>query len=382
MSITHEPWAPVELSVEPRIARGMCYAMFAYDIGLSIDLEACERRITALKQRATIRHKRRSPTYFEYRPAPLRVTQEAEPLALGDYYSGKSVDTVLYDFGAVSVTYRIPLTGTFSRLLTLSDDLYDNVLLLKDAQQRVEQLLAVIEAAVVRPHIADFSEDYTIFQIEAFSPPCKVDELISTHTQAIAQILRFEDQALSEQEVHDALSCRIAFGLEDVTIIDWNAAFLFDRDADDVLAVLEFANVELLEMRYLDDQLDDALDQAYEALSSHPRRRLRLPGASTADMHLVAQMQVDSAILFEGVNNALKLLGDQYLARLYRLASQRFHLEEWDASIIRKLHTLESIYGKIADRSANWRLELLEWIIVVLIAVSIILPFILGAPLH
>jgi len=28
-----------------------------------------------------------------------------------------------------------------------------------------------------------------------------------------------------------------------------------------------------------------------------------------------AQWQVDSAILFEGVNNALKLLGDQYLAR-------------------------------------------------------------------
>ena len=39
-------------------------------------------------------------------------------------------------------------------------------------------------------------------------------------------------------------------------------------------------------------------------------------------------MQVESAVLFEGVNNALKLLGDQYLARVYRLASQRFHLEE------------------------------------------------------
>jgi hypothetical protein len=47
-----------------------------------------------------------------------------------------------------------------------------------------------------------------------------------------------------------------------------------------------------------------------------------------ADLHRVAQMQVDSAMLFEGVNNALKLLGDQYLARVYRLASQRFHLEE------------------------------------------------------
>ena len=47
----------------------------------------------------------------------------------------------------------------------------------------------------------------------------------------------------------------------------------------------------------------------------------------------VSQWQVDSAILFEGVNNVLKLLGDQYLARVYRLAAQRFHLTEWDASI-------------------------------------------------
>jgi hypothetical protein len=44
-------------------------------------------------------------------------------------------------------------------------------------------------------------------------------------------------------------------------------------------------------------------------------------------------------------------LGDQYLARVYRLVSQRFHLEDWDASILRKLETLESIYGKMSDRA-------------------------------
>jgi hypothetical protein len=86
-------------------------------------------------------------------------------------------------------------------------------------------------------------------------------------------------------------------------------------------------------------------------------------------------MQVDSAVLFEGVNNALKLLGDQYLARVYRLVSQRFHLTEWDAGILRKLQTLESIYEKMSDQAVNWRMEILEWIIIVLIAVSIALPF-------
>ena len=146
--------------------------------------------------------------------------------------------------------------------------------------------------------------------------------------------------------------------------------------------MLEFANIELLEMRHLDQQLDDALDQAYDAIARRTWRRFQLPGSSQTDLRRIARLQVDSAVLFEGVNNALKLLGDQYLARVYRLASQRFHLEEWDASILRKLQTLESIYEKMSDVAAGRRMELLEWIIILLIALSIVIPFVPGLPGH
>ena len=141
--------------------------------------------------------------------------------------------------------------------------------------------------------------------------------------------------------------------------------------------VLEFANVELLEMRWLDQQLDAALERAYEALSRQTWRRLVTPGGAGTDVRRIGAMQVESAILFEGVNNALKLLGEQYLARVYRLASERFHLAEWDASILRKLETLESIYQKLSDQASSWRLEVLEWIIVVLIAIEIVLNFVM-----
>jgi hypothetical protein len=43
----------------------------------------------------------------------------------------------------------------------------------------------------------------------------------------------------------------------------------------------------------------------------------------------------------------------QYLARVYRLVNRRFHLDDWDASILRKLDTLESIYKKISDQASN-----------------------------
>jgi hypothetical protein len=129
-------------------------------------------------------------------------------------------------------------------------------------------------------------------------------------------------------------------------------------------------------MRYLDQQLDDALDRSYATSATEQSQGLRrFFGGQRKELRYVARLQADSAILFEGVNNALKLLGDQYLARVYRLVSARFHLSEWDASILRKIQTLESIYQKMSDEAANRRMELLEWIIIILIALEIVLSF-------
>lgn len=355
------------------ISKGTCYAMFAYDIGLSINLEEADRRITANTERGRLRHKTRAPQYFEYRPAPLRLMQEGKALTLGLYQSSPSVEVMVYDFGAVTITYRFPLDGPFEGLLELSESLYENEPLLAESRARVEQLVQAILPAIERPKIADEVEDYLIFAIESWVPS-QQSPLWTSHEAELARILRGERTPLSDQEIRDALSCHISFGLDDAALIDWHAAVLFGVDMEDVRAVLEFANVELLEMRMLDEQLDQAMDQGYEALS-RKRRLLQLPGSYDKDTTHIAQLQVDGALLFERVTNTLKLLGDQYLARVYRLASQRFHLEAWDASILRKLETLDSIYGKMSDRAGVRRMELLEWIIILLIAVSIAISF-------
>jgi hypothetical protein len=359
------------------VTKGTCYALFAYDIGLSINLDEAERHITAIKQRSRIRHKRRAPQYFDYRPAPLRVTQGVEPLALAEFRTAASVDLVIYDFGAVSVIYSIPLEGPFPRALALSRVLYENVLLLADSRQRVEDLNKTIGGMIERPKITVSVEDYVIFHMDGVPPA----DLLP-YSEDMARVLRSEESTLSEQEVREATSCWVSFGKEDAAIIDWNAALLFGPDMEDVQAVLEFANVELLEMRSLDQQLDDALDQAYDALSKRMGRRLKRPGSFEADLRLIAQLQVDSAIMFERVTNTLKLIGDQYLARVHRVASERFHLAAWDAGIQRKLQTLDSIYGKMADRANTRRMEILEWIIIVLIAVSITISLLPGLSSH
>jgi hypothetical protein len=360
------------------VGKGVCYALFAYDVGLSIDLNEADRRIEAFTERGSIRPKRRAPNYFEFRPAPLRVTREAVPITFGPYTSSPTVDLMLYDIGALSIAYRIPIEGLLDSLLELSEELYENPQLLIDSRNRVEHLLETIHKAVERPQISPQVEDYVIFHVEA-SEGATGNQILQDHDHELAQIMRCERSQLSEQEVKDATSHRISFGPDDLAIIDWNASLLFGTGMEDVRAVLEFVNVELLEMRLLDNQLDVALDQAYESLTKKLWRGIRWPGTFESASTRIAQMQVDSALLFERVSNTLKLLGDQYLARVYRMASQRFHLESWDGSIMRKLQTLDSIYGKMTDRVSTKRLEVLEWIIIILIAVSIVISFVPGA---
>ncbi len=355
------------------ITKGVCFALFAYDVGHSINLTDAERRIIAGAERGRLRHKTRAPRYFDYRPAPLRLVKEGSVFDGRRYPASQTVEVMVYDFGAVTITYRFPLDGPFNRLLDLSESLYENDRLLSESRTRVEQLIHALGSAIERPSVAQEVEDYIIFSIESSVP--EEPPLWASNEADLAHLLRAERIPLSDQEVADALSCRISFGREDAAIIDWHSAVLFGKDMDDVRAVLEFANVELLEMRILDEQLDRALDEAYEALSRKPRL-LSLPGSHEKDTMHIAQLQVDNALLFERVTNTLKLLGDQYLARVYRLVSQRFHLEAWDASILRKLQTLESIYGKMSDRAGTRRMEVLEWIIIVLITLSIVLSFV------
>jgi len=356
---------------ELTIVRGTCYPLFAYDVAQAIDLDGAERRILAGTERQTVKQKRRAPAFFEYRPAPLRVSLPAQPLSLGAFETAPLVEVVLYDFGAVSLSYAIPLEGPLAGLAPLSQELWGNERLLSDSRRQVERVVTTLGDAAVRPWISDFVEDYAIFEIERFTPPCDASVLVAQRAQTIAQILRAEPRTLSQQEIADATASRLSFGPDDATFIDTDATVLFDPEGEDVRAVIEFANTQLLEMRYLDQQLDDALDRAYGLLSKRRWSPLRVPSLYGADLRELAELQLEAAYLFEQVTNALKLIGEQYLTRVYGLVSRRFHLAEWDVSIERKLQTIDSIYSRMSDRAATRRMELLEWIIILLFLVSI-----------
>jgi len=374
----------------PIHVRGLCWVVFSYDIGMAIDLARARALLDQAAepslQKEGERHTRRAPRYFEFRPAPVRVTRPVEPLKLASCETLPVADCTLYDFGAMTVTFMVRADGPLESLMSLSEDLYESRVLLEASRRLAERVVSHAGAAVTRPNFGPHVEDYAIYRLRPVTAdgtpiPGPVRSMIEAHAGTLARILRADHQALSAQEVGDAMSCQISYSPGDAAVIDWNAAILFLDEPEDVRSVLEFANVELLEMRHLDDQLDAAMDEAYQALSHPPRRSILqrlMPGAAGAQLRRIAELQMDSSLLFENVSNALKLLGDQYLARVYRLAAGRLHLPDWDASILRKLSVLESIYEKLADRQSGRRMEALEWIIIILIALSTVITLVPG----
>ncbi|MGD9688708.1 MAG: hypothetical protein AB7K52_02895 [Phycisphaerales bacterium] len=376
------------------VEEGVCWVMFAYDVGAGIDLEAADRQLTEPRGRDELQHQRRAPRYLQFQPAPLRIELEVEriSLAAGRKATGSlaeapaegggspgpvtdsKVTCTLFDFGAISVAYRVRLRCPLEGLLDVAEALYENEALLADSRRIVESLLRRLGGAIRFASIAAAVEDYVVYEVRRWECAAPIAEAVASHAQTIGGVLRAERGPMSAQELAEAMSCRIAFSPADAVVIDWNAALVFDARAEDALAVLEYANVELLELRYLDDRLDGILEQASRAVQG-PRWGQLLPGLGAEQRRRIANLQMDAALLFEGINNAIKLLGDQYLARLYRLTAHRLHLQDWEASILRKLQTVDGIYQKLTDAASTRRMEVLEWIIIILIAVSIVLPF-------
>lgn len=360
-----------DLPLAPSELIGSCHATFAFEVGQNIDLERCERLLPPA-ERQRVRSRRRVPHYFEYHPAPLRLPQEPPPFGSAGLAITR-VDVVFYDFGAAAVNYVLPYRGDLGGLVPVSAALQETGALADDARVRLEHILKELGPAIDRPLVAEMVEDYLVFQVDRLPEGVHPRDLWqgSPRVQA-AQILRGVDEPLSQEEIEDALTLRLSFGPDDLTLVDWNASLVCDPEPEETRVLLEFANVQLLELRHLDGELDKVIDRAWDALARAERGWWRALRPPVSALRHLGELQMDSAVLFERVSSAVKLVGDRFLGRVYVAASQRFHFADWDRAITRKLAVMEGIYQKLSDRVTARRLEVLEWIVILLIAIEVV----------
>jgi hypothetical protein len=78
------------------------------------------------------------------------------------------------------------------------------------------------------------------------------------------------------------------------------------------------------------------------------------------------------------VEQSYKFSQDSYRVRIHELAVQQMFLPAFSQAIDKKLAAVRDVISDMRDRAATHRMELLEWIIILLILVGTlpaILPF-------
>jgi hypothetical protein len=356
---------------------GVLHVHVAFDWGDEIDLGKARSLVPA--ETYIFPRRRRTPPSITYRPAPLRLALPPCTIECPEIGSVQPQGEVtLFDFAAVSVALHIPFRLFPKALTRLAGWLADPAPLIKTARACLEGFHRKLLPAIQNPLWQDdLSEEYFVFQLLPETAPGPAAQLLQDHAGWLAGLVRLESGPLSDEEIVEALRRHLSYSPDDLFVADWAAAFLLDRDCDETLQVIEFANLQLLEYRHIDNRLDDNLAGAVRLL--HPLPRSWSPWFLRSHVQPLRQMgelKVEASGLFERTGNVLKLVGDQYLARVYRLVDGRFHLEEWEQSIQRKLEVAEGIYQVVSDQAASHRTEFLEVIVILLILLEVVLALI------
>lgn len=364
---------PALPAADVQVLRGQIRVFFAFDIGYEVSLKEVGR-LLASSPKEPLSRKKQTPNYMQYTQRPQVFSLGDAPAFFG--WTGE-IEATIFDFGAVSLAYRwtLPQQEEGRRLVDipdLSQKIY-NLNLEAHARSQIRDLAYRIRPAVSRPELSDLVEDYYVFILERLSEPLKAKSLLESHSAALAQILQCDTEPLSQAQQSQALSSVISYYERDMVLIDWNVSIIYDADYADTLHVLELLNVELLEARYMDSQLDQRIAHCATLSQKQPDWVMPLSIPYRQALNELAELRIESAVLAERVDNALKLIGDLYLARVYSAVSEQFHMPAWDASISRKLDIIGDMYQLLTDRVNSHQAQMLEIIIIVLILIEILL---------
>lgn len=216
-------------------------------------------------------------------------------------------------------------------------------------------------------------EAYTVFCLTDVGAPPDANRWLAEHRQDVAELLTDSNPlALSEMQTAEVLRICRSYSHTDLVVIDWDAALAVELDGftDDVLYVLELANLQLEEYRVMDQRLDRYLDRAYDDLK---RRRFGLLGAHSAMLGSLRLFRVDVTRLNDEVTHISKFFGDWYLARIYLGAAERFYLSQWRESVEDRLGQLDKLYTVVNSDINNRRMVWLEVLVVIFFAIDLLM---------
>src|SRR3989338_1684118 len=176
------------------------------------------------------------------------------------------------------------------------------------------------------------AEEYTVYQISGYKGDAEL--FLKNHGSKMAGLLKSEKLDLDEKEVEHPLSYQMKYAKNDLVIVDWDGAFVFDTDGEygETIEILELANYQLLRYRILDEDLDERLKKSEKLTQAETGKWFRTKEVAIAFKEII-KIRSQSIAQFEALDRDIKLIGDWYSARLYDLLSRKFRIDDWRKSI-------------------------------------------------
>jgi hypothetical protein len=365
-----EASAPLKPQV-PAALQGSVLVLIQFDVCEEIKLDQLRQIFGARTvEQPSLKHP--APGYVRYQRPPVLETIEPLVLESGERLEGQ---IKYYDYGVISVVFELPFSGDWDTLVRLASRWVWDVDFSGYAARIVRQKLERSAPALVKPYPDWLSEDYFIFHVRESQGMPSAAELITSHGARIAQIVRGENAQLSDGERHEILQSRISYYPNDLAVIGWNAAFLYDSasGADTAIQLLEYANSQLLEFRHYDELLTRELESVYASLDkgTGALARWRLARDATK-LHTVL---LDVNELTEHADNAIKFLSDMFSARLYKLAASKVGVPDYKDLVTQKIRTAEELYHFMVDQFNQSRAFVLESTVVIILVIELIYLF-------
>jgi len=356
---------------------GSVLVLIQFDVCEEIRLDELRRIIGARQQQLPL--KNTAPSYVQYQRTPVVVNLDPVTLDSGERLEGQ---IKYFDYGVISLVFELPFAGSWDDLIQLScrwtsDPNFESIAT-RIAHQRLERAAP----ALVKPYKDNWlQEDYFIFHVREIEGSPAANDLLTAHGDKIAQVVRGETAQLSDSERQEILQSRISYYPNDLAVIGWNAAFIYDTQAgaETAIQLLQYANSQLLEFRHYDDFLTRELENVYDFLEVGGTglwSRWRTARAASK-LHTVL---LDVNELTERADNAIKFLSDMFSARLYKLCAQKVGVPDYKDLVKEKLQTAEDLYRFMVEQFNQSRAFVLELMVVVILIIELVY-FFKGHPL-
>jgi hypothetical protein len=361
-----------------RIADGTVHVYRLFDVADAVDLAAAERAAGASTTRLRLEGAL-SGSALEFPRPPLQLGLGAREVPLASGPRAAQASAHVYDYGVISILYKLPIPpgATLADLVPLAEELFvePTPALDQAARREADELARALGAALERPHAWDGLESYQVFFVRRFEGgPVRAQDLLARAPVPELLLGETSDVPVSPAERQEILSHHFSYLEDDLAVLHWNSALVVEPSGvQDIPDLLEFATAHLLELRYYDALLDRELHRIYDEIEAGGSpvaniftRRYRKLQRDTAALLL------ELSEMIERLENAVKIVGDFYLARLYLGAVRRFRLPAWQESVLRKQKLVADVNDLTGDAADTSRSELLEMAIIGLIVLEIV----------